>query len=275
MSEKDPSAFSGGAEMAPVIAIGGLLTIKRHLPLYRPLLSGQTASELPASERFFPIPDRGLGHHEEMFDQLASQVIGAYERLEEPPVLVGHSLGGLMATKFGLEHPDKVSAVVCLAGVQEGIKHETPSSFLLNRFLGSPPGRQLIQHDSDHMTAHKQKIAEDWSADVPLHLISPTFDDLLLLPQGLGLELPEGQEPQRRVVGLPGTGFLLRFIPGMPKNTQILSSPALASHVDIPANIGVIRYTRAIRRAVASNVEPLILSSEPVPLFQPGLKAVA
>lgn len=269
----DPYAFSGGAEMAPVIAIGGLLVVKRHLPLYRPLLSGKANSELSASDRFFAVPDKGLGQHEEMFEELSSQIIKVYERLEEPPVVVGHSLGGLMATKFAVEHPDKVSAVVCLAGLQEGIKDETPSSFLLNLALGKPAGRQLIQHDSDHMTAHKQKVAEDWPADVPLHLISTPIDDLLLFPQGLGLELPEGQEPQRRVVGLPGTGFLLRLIPGMPKNTRILRSPVLANHYDIPVNIGVLRYTRAIRRTVAANAESL--GSEPVPLFQAGLEAAA
>ena len=259
--------------MAPVVVIGGLMVLKRHLPLYRPLLSGKTNSELSASDRFFPVPDKGLGDHEEMFEELSSQLINASERLEEPPVVVGHSLGGLMATKFAVEHPDKVSAVVCLAGLQEGIKHETPSSFGLNLLLGRPPGRQLIQHDSDHMTAHKQKIANDWSADVPLHLVASPIDDLLLFPQGLGLELPEGQEPERRVVGLPGSGFLLRFVPGMPKNTQILGSPVIANHYDIPANISVNRYTRAVRRAVAANVA--LDQEPPVPLFRPRLAAAA
>lgn len=240
--------------MAPVIAIGGLLVVKRFLPAYKPLLSG--SSELPASERFFAIPDKGLGPHDSMYDRLESQIADACEKLERPVVLVGHSLGGLMATKFGVRQPEMVSDVVCLAGAQEGIRQDTPNSWALARLLGKPPGRKLLQHDSPHMTEHKETIATRWSPDVGLHLIGSPVDDLLLPPQGLGLELPEGQTPERRIVGLPGTTWLLGRVVDLPEGTKTLrSGPLFVDHYSVPFNPSVIQYTQSVRKAAVAQAE--------------------
>lgn len=254
------------ADMAPVVVIGPLLGTERLLPAYKPLLAG--ASELPADERFFPVPERGLGRHESMYGRLESQIAATYERVGRPIVVAGHSLGALMATKFGVNNPEMVADVICLAGAQEGIKRETPASFALARLLGSPPGRRLLQHDSDHMMEHKEKVARDWAPEVGLHLISPTVDDLLVLPQGLGLELPAGQKPERRVVGWPGMTWLLRLIPDMPKDTKVLRSLIFADHYNIPLNPAVIGYTRAVRRAAALGVQAAEIDL-PEPSFQP------
>lgn len=261
---------SGQYDMAPVVVIGGLLVPKCLQPLYDPLLRG--ASELPASERFLPVPDLGLGHHQGMYDRLEQQIASLHEKLQRPIVLAGHSLGALMATKFGADHPEMVSDVACLAGVQNGIKQETPSTRALAYALGHPPGKKLLRHDSDHMTAHRETIAKKWSPDVTLHLLGSLIDDLVVTPQGLNLELPEGQKPERRVVWLPFTSPAIRRIPGMPKDVEVLRSPLLCvDHYFFPLNPAVIRYVRQVRKAAVGNFEPIEVnfgarrSLQPVP----------
>lgn len=240
--------------MAPVIVIGPLFGTRHLLPVYRPLLSGD--SEPPAGERFFPVPDMGLGHHQSMYDRLESQVLKLYEKLQKRLVGVGHSLGGLMLTKLAANNPEIFSDAICLAGAQEGIEHDTPGSLALARVLGQPPGRKLLQHDSPHMTQHREAIATRWSSDVGLHLIGSPVDDLLLPPQGLGLELPEGQMPERRIVGPPGTAWLLGRITDLPEGTKTLrSGPFLIDHYSIPLNPSVIQYTQSVRKAAVAQAE--------------------
>lgn len=257
--------------MTSAVAIGGLLTIDRALPFYTPLLSGPSTSDLPVRDRFVPIPGGGLSTLPECYGHLEAKVLKAQERLQERIVLIGHSMGGLIATMIGLEHPDKVSGVICLAGLQEGIRHETLSSLILRTALRNPPGGEDIKHDSDFMKKHKQRIATDWSPDTSLHLVSPTIDDVLLLPQGLGLEMPAGQTADRRYAGLPlpGVEFLLRRVPGMPKDIKLLASIP-TSHADIAISPNVVGYTRRLRvpPAVDSEISkispPLELDSLPL-----------
>lgn len=248
--EIDPQSNGGFSvsetQMAPVLGIGGLLSVKTQWHYYRPLLSDPN-SPLGPKERFLPIPDRGLSSFPEMYGQLEEDFVATQEKLEEKVVLVGHSLGGLMAIKLGLEHPDKTASVVSLAGIQEGIRSLTPTGKLLKWMLKNPPEAENLHPDSDLMQEHKKKIAAEWSPDTSLHLRSPTFDHLIPLPQGLCLELPDGQQPSRKVVGPPGMGFLLRRISDMPRDVDIL--PSLPTgHEDMAISLAVIRETRRIRR---------------------------
>jgi pimeloyl-ACP methyl ester carboxylesterase len=257
MIEQAPDNTKRVTELAPILAIGGLLSVKQQWPFYRPLLKDPVC-ELPVSQRFFAVPDGGRGTIEETFEQLEERLLETHERLEgQRAVLGGHSLGGLLATMLALEHPDKVSDVVCMAGLQEGLRYDTLSTLALRKILRHPPGEEHIQHDSDFMIRHKERIATEWSQNTSLHLVSPTYDDLLLHPQGLRVELPEGQKSQKRVIGLPipGAEFLLRRIPGIPKDVKLIPSIYPVGHIDLAVAPALLAYTRRVRRETARQAE--------------------
>jgi pimeloyl-ACP methyl ester carboxylesterase len=256
------SLVPSGADMAPVAAIGGLLAAERNWPLYARMLSSGAPSEVSVQDRFFAIREQGRGDPYEAAEELGSQLMALYEQLDERLVVVGHSMGALMGTMVAVEHPEIIAGVVCLAGAQEGIKQETPFSFALRHALGNPETAAMIQHDSGFMQEHRQRMATEWSADTSLHLISPTIDGLLVLPQGLGIELPKGQQPQRRVVcaPIPGMRHLLRAIPDMPQDVEILPSLLPAGHIEIPMSGPVIKYTESVRRAAVMEPEGVPLS---------------
>jgi len=245
MSERDPSLSTAEADMAPALAIGGVMTVKQLLFMYEPLL-GQ--HPIPARDRFFPIPRHLVKNREALESKLETDIEQACDKLDERAVLIGHSLGGHVAVRFGLEHPDKVAAVVSLAGAQMGVKQETPSIRGLTRILGSPQGRIDMQHDSTYMTEHLDRVASEWSPEVDLHLIAATIDDMFPGGHSLGVQLPEGQEVHRRVVGWPGSTFMNRLLfSGMPAGTKAIHSILPTSHYDIPRNPSVINYVRGVR----------------------------
>lgn len=256
MSERDPSLTQPESNMAALVGVGGLLSVKTQWAYYAPMLGG-SASPLSAKERFLPIPDKGLSPFDEMYGQLEEQLAKTYERLEERVVLFGHSLGGLMVTELALDNPDKISSVICLAGAQDGIKKLTPTGKILKRFLGNPEHSADLFHDSDMMTEHRERIATEWPSHISLHLISPTYDDLIPAPQGLGLELPEGQQPQRRIIvpRLPGVEFGIRARTKDVPNVRWLRPILPAGHVDIAICPPVIAYTRKVRRAAVESLE--------------------
>lgn len=273
MSELEPALMTPERDMADVIAIGGVATVKQMLPLYKPLLEGP--SNLSPADRYIPIPRKLVGDREALEATIDAQLLEICAALTTRPVVVGHSLGAHPGVKFGLKHPDIPSEIVCLAGAQEGIGSATPSIKLLARFLGNPHGRKDLEHDSPYMEAHREEIAESWSPEVGLHLVAATVDDMFPGGHGLGIELPDGQEPHRRIVGIPGITRLTRSLfPRVPANTQDLVSLIPTSHYDIPRNRSVINYIRGIRLVAmaAQSREPVL--PEPK-LSQPELVAAA
>lgn len=278
MSEQASANPNETLKMAPALAIGGVLTAKKHWPLYAPVLK-DPGCELGIRERFSHIPDGGKGTIEEIYGQLEEELIVGYERLGARVALVGHSLGGLVATMLALEHPDKIASVIAVAGAQEGIKRETPSSKALRILLRGAAGQEDIKHDSEFMTKHKAQVAADWSPDTSLHLVGTVFDDLLLAPQGLGLELPAGQQAEKRIITgpLPGAGRLIRLIPGMPEEVQVLKSRRPVGHIDAIMSGAVVDYARQARRD-AAGAEPIDLTpvnSAPAPTARVPAVAVA
>lgn len=250
MGEQAPAPITD-TQLAPVVAIGGLLSFKRQWPFYQPLLKDSNC-EVPVQERFLAVPDGGRGPIDEMHDQLAEDLTDAHEKLDgQRFVLAGHSLGGLMATMLALEHSDKIAGAICVAGAQEGIRRETPSSLFLRAALRHPPGEKHIKHDSEFMMDHKSRVATEWPADTPLHLVSATYDDLLLHPQGLQLELPDSQTPERRIIAPPGMSWLYRRIPGMPKDVEFIPSYPVG-HIDIVRSPALLAYVRRVRREAAA-----------------------
>ncbi len=266
MSEYATASLETRAAPAASVAIGGLLTRAMVLPMYRRLLGPASQSGLTAKDRFIPVPGSGVDTLEECYSDIESQLLSAYERLEEPMLLLGHSIGGLFGTMFALRQPDKTADVVCLAGAQEGIAQETPSSWALRKLLGNPEAGEQLRADSDFMRQHRQHVTESWPTNVSLHLISPTVDDMLLAPQGLGLQLPQGRQPERQFVAPPVWGMhqAIRRIPGMPSDVQLLPSWRPVGHVDIPSSGAVITYVRNLAALATANTsvdESIALSS--------------
>ncbi len=251
MSELAPELTRLADELAPVVGIGGLLSVKTQWPYYVPLLSGSDGG-LSAKERFLPIPDRGLSPLPEMYGQLEEQLEAIHERVQQRVRLFGHSLGGFMVTKLALDHPDKIETVDCLAGVQDGVEEFTFTGRLLKHLLGNPVHAEDLLRDSDLMIEHRQRIAMEWSARIPLRLTSPTYDDLIPIPQGLGLELPDGQQPERRIIvpRLPGLSFGIREKTQHLENVTELRSFLPASHMDLPLCPPVISSMRQARRDI-------------------------
>lgn len=239
----------GEQSLTPIIMFGGVLTLKQLLPAYALLLRSDKRTNPPSRERFMPIPKGSLGHPADMQEQFESFLVRAYERIGQPLVVGGHSLGGLAATKVALSHPDKVASVVCLAGAQDGVKHKTPSARALELYIGRRDITELIYHDSDYIQQHRQSMAANWPAEVPLHLLSATADDIIW-DHGLSVELPAGQMPVRRIVA-PGwaerLGIMQRMNPSRPADTVRLASDRPTGHVDLPLAGAVIRYVQELR----------------------------
>lgn len=241
--------------MAPMIGVGGLLSVKTQWHYYSALLGGSSDTQLNAKDRFLPIPDKGLSNFPEMYGQLEEQLVETHQRLEERTVMFGHSLGALMATMLAIEHPDKVSGVICLAGVQDGVTTETWAGTILRLGLRNPPGAEDLKAESDFMQSHKKNMATRWSPNTSLHLISPTYDQLIPSPQGLGVILPSGQSPEKRYVvpsGLPK--FIAQRLLRMPASAEPLRGISV-EHVTIALSPSVIRYSREVRRAAANCTE--------------------
>jgi pimeloyl-ACP methyl ester carboxylesterase len=257
------------SHLAPIVAIGGLLTVKQLAEWYRPVLSKDKASVLPAHKRFIAPPQRGLGKVEEMRDQLVEQLEGVYERLGSKKLfLVGHSLGGLMATMTAVERPDMVAGVASLGGVHTGYRLKTPGTELLRHFVGNPPEAKLLRHDSDFMQEHKHRMATEWPKDVPLHVISTPLDILVVPPQGFDVKLAHGEPDNRLIlphVPHPHIGGILagaaRFALRIPHDFKPLHTGYLTEHLNIPRNPDVADHIDQSRRALAGEFGSVTLGA--------------
>jgi pimeloyl-ACP methyl ester carboxylesterase len=232
-------------KMAAIIGVGGLLSVKSHSPLYRPILGG-TSGDLSADERFHPIPERGLGNIDEMYGALEEDVLRTYQRMEgQKSVLVGHSLGGLMVSMLAMNHPDKFAAAICIAGAQSGVRSFSPGARTLKKALGNPSEAEKLLVESDFMRNHQTAMATHWPAAVQLHLISPTVDELIPPAQALAAQIPEGQRAHRNFVAPPMTQRMRRML-GMPDDARHLRG-APTEHISIALSIATLRYVRGVR----------------------------
>jgi pimeloyl-ACP methyl ester carboxylesterase len=250
-----------GQEMAPVAVLGGLFTGSEALPFYMGTLAGHATANLPYEDRFIPPPNRGLGDKDEMFAELEEKLLSVYDRLEQPFVLAGHSLGGLLASKFALKHPEATAAVVCFAGAQEGVLEETFCVLAL-RFGIEKITRRKSQYDhilfgSDHMLEHRQAVSDGWSDDVGVHLISPAHDVLFPLPHGLRMPLPKTNPANTYVVGRSTEDIM--HIEGMPEQTIGIPSLLKPDHILLPWHPSALAKLREVRveAALASGNAPL------------------
>jgi hypothetical protein len=247
--------LDGSEEMAPIIMVGGVKSDITPPLLYAPLLAGRDQAGLSTRERFFPLLKGGLASFEDMYKYLEEGVEEVYEQEGERLVVASQSLGGLFSTELGVRRPDMVEAVICLAGAQAGVKGEKPAAKVLRYSLGNPGTAVNLQEDSELMIEHTERIASEWSPDLPVHLVSSTTDILIPIQQGLKLKLPDGQESEKRVV-------VPRFMPeswarrvfSIPVEAELIKNFfGMADHFNIALTPAVISYIRGVRREAAGN----------------------
>jgi pimeloyl-ACP methyl ester carboxylesterase len=249
-------------ELAPMVAIGGLLTIKQVDWWYSKLLSQDTSSKVPAKERFIAPPYRGIAHPDKIRAKLTDHLERLQERLDGKRMyIVGHSLGGLLATETALERPDLVAGVSSLGGAHAGIRRHTIASRALQYGLGNPKEAQLLKHDSGFMQEHMARMATEWPKDTPLHIASTALDVIIPPPQGFDVQLPDGQEPSKSLImpDDPFTAHLLRLMMRVPDDVQTIESSYLTEHVNLPRSPVVIADVEAHRRAASGySFDPLM-----------------
>lgn len=260
-----PEVFDSEPGMAPVIAIGGLLSDRTPWRVYSAVLAGdRPEGETSASKRFLALLEGGLASYDDMYKQIDEDVQAAYERAGERLVVVCQSLGGYFGTELGADHPEMIAEVICLAGAQAGVDGEKPAARLLKHVVGNPATAADLQEDSALMTEHIEKIASEWSEDTGLHMVSPTFDILIAIQQGLKLKLPPGQTPEKRVVvpRLPIPDAWMRRAVGVPDDAELIKSLfGPVDHFNIALVPAVISYVREVRRAAAGHALELAEAS--------------
>jgi pimeloyl-ACP methyl ester carboxylesterase len=268
-SELEPATHVS-SDLSPLVVIGGLMTVKRLAKYYRPTLDIDTTSDIEPEERFIAPPKKGIASPEVIRAELTDQLEELYEKLGKRKMfLVGHSLGGLLATAAAVERPDRVSGVVSLGGVHDGIR-ENVGTNILRRVLGNPEEAKYILHDSPDIQEHREKMAGEWPKDTPLHVVSTPLDLLLVPPQGYGVELANGQPKEKLLLPppflVPGTESRLRRHMRIEAGVQTLRTMLFTGHLWLPRDPTVINYIESSRRAVASATNHDLVPAEyPMP----------
>lgn len=238
------------AEPTALVALGGLLTIKRFYPLYSKILKLDKTSNLSPRERFVPPPQRGLGTVDGMRSEMNNTLAQLNRRTGTKLDLVGHSLGALMAVMGTLDNPDIIASATLLGGAHEGIKKETLGSRALRQAVGNPPEAKHIRHDSDFMHTLANRVSDEWPEDIPMRIYSTMFDELIRPPHGFGLR-PGGRTPAEMgliVPNTPGVGLLVRHTLGeMPEGVELLRTHYFTEHTNIPRSPVVLGRIAAYR----------------------------
>lgn len=240
--------------MATTFVVGGALSSGLSKEIYK----GQLGSDefVSDDERYWENPAKNVRNHADTYLRMEEQAEKVFDMNERRRlVVIGHSFGALLATKLGLNRPDIVAEVKDLAGLQGGYRN-TIGVKAVKMMVGTNKGMEDGKSDSKHMEAFHEEIASEWSPDVGLTIDSALLDICFPLPQGLNIELPEGQQATRRVVG-PMVPFLLerlKLIGGMPQDVELLTSwdTPVTEHIFLPAWRVEVADTWQMRANVAA-----------------------
>jgi pimeloyl-ACP methyl ester carboxylesterase len=258
MSEYESGPSRSSANMAPVLVFSGVGTGKECLIWYYPLLNDGSDCVLPPRKRLLLPPERGKGNPDEMVKVLEEKVLNAHQKIGRKVVIAAHSLGAPLAQKVVMNHPEVASDLIMGVGVNEGKKYKTPASFALRHLLGNPPTAELLNHDSDFMKEHIERVASEWPDEVKLHSVSAVFDYLLPFIHGHKLTLPTGQQAERKVIAppIPHINFLLRLAT---RNQDVMALEHLipALHANVVLHPAFINYVREAQKS------PFILDKTP------------
>lgn len=272
MAERAPEA-TPNTRITPLVAIGGLLTVKRVAFWYNSLLEDEF-TDLPPAKRFVAPPDRGIGEPEEILKRTIDHLEKVFDRLDRRRMfLSGHSLGGLLATMAAVERPDLVGGVVSLGGAHAGYSRETPATLALRHGLGNPKEAEHLRHDSPFMQEHQEKMASEWPADVPLHIISSPSDVLVVPPHGFDVALPAGRQPDKRLVVPPlrAAEWAIRRGFKIPDDVKPIRTWHPTEHVNLPRVPAIINHVHESRLALAG----LTANIEEAPFTTPALLPAA
>lgn len=244
-------------ELAPIVAIGGLGTVKQLAKWYEEVLEKDTNSPLPPRKRFVAPHKQGLGDIEEMHEETYDRLGTMQERLDGRKMfLVGHSLGALLATKVAVKCPELVAGVVALGGAHEGYSKDTPGTHALKLLLGRHPQAGHLKHDSDYMQEHNEDMANNWPDNVPLHIISTPFDQLIVPPQGFGVKAGNNEVRKKLVIPpIPGLETVIRKAMGIEDDVEMMRSYYPTEHLNLPQNPDIANYIQRIRQELAGVAE--------------------
>jgi pimeloyl-ACP methyl ester carboxylesterase len=247
-------------DQAPMLVmIGGVLTFPTLMPYYWWLLGSDRLSGAPKNKRFVAPHGFGIGSVEDTRKKTGEALLRSHDAgKQRKMLLVGHSLGALIATDFACEYPETIAGVICLAGAQEGVKHNTLAMKKLVRFINNPTATDMVKHDSSFMQEHRERVRTDWPEGVPLHAVAPALDVLLPPPHGFRL----------RPNGLPSTNRLIvptfaadwdivrRRQARSPSNTETIETPLAAGHINVPNIQDAVKYVRAVQTELAGLPTP-------------------
>jgi len=247
------STLEEADHLPPIVAIGGLFTIKRYYFLYAKLLGRDPDAALSGRERFVTPLNHGVGPIEDLSAAVNNDLSEVADKLGEPIYVVGHSLGGLLGSTAIMDNPEIFAGATFLGGAQEGIKEHTVATWGLRQLAGNPAEAELLNYDSDFMHDHLKRVEEEWPEDIPLDLVATSLDFVVKPPQGFGLS-PKNQEPTKRLVVpssrllKPVTRYLMR---NMPPDVKPLYSPTVVDHINIVRSRAVLAHIDRRRRAIA------------------------
>jgi pimeloyl-ACP methyl ester carboxylesterase len=229
--------------MTEVVVIGGTLCTSKAFPLYRPLLeSVPSEANLTARERYIPILYKGLGPVRKAAEHAADSIKGLLLDPDDPPVIVGHSQGGVIAAELATMGMGMASAVISLAGPHGGV----PRTAVLEEL--SPSGGDL-DNKSDFIDEHLRNIKHCMT--VPFHVVNATYDQIV--PRQFGLP--------NSVQWFDAPAWIPRRLMGVPSEVQPLHSAMPSEHLFLPMSSGVRWLVHEVLGEVRKSPEELLEAS--------------
>lgn len=252
-------------ELAPTAVLGGLGTGPEVSWLYKNLFDEGC---------FLPPPGRGFRLLEDMQEELTEKVSRTKEQHDERKLLlVGHSLGALLATKIAVAEPDLVAGVVTLGGAHQGYDKDTLATHTLKLFAGRHPQAGHLRHNSDFMQEHAEDMATKWPDDTPLHVVATPLDILIVPPHGFDVRAGNNKVSKRLVIpSFFGAGNIFRKLCKTEEDVEMLPTRAWVDHFNMPRSEQIQDYVHQVRHEIAGVApEETPATAEPNVLHLPHL----
>lgn len=221
-----------------VVVIGGTgITGTMMAQYYGRLASAVPSADIPRQDRLFALFDKGLGPIDETYQELTDRVGQLRNNLDSQPIVaVGHSQGGIHAAQLGLD--GKVDAVVTLASpINGGLDPSAPLAAPARYYFGNPKIERDIVRGSAYMEAFNEHLATDWPAQMPLHVVAATWDELVPSYTQFGAQLPPGTVASEYIVS-PRYCHFSSAVPWrrsqLPPGVERIPSLLPVDHVTLP-----------------------------------------
>ncbi|GAA3580485.1 alpha/beta hydrolase [Kribbella ginsengisoli] len=165
----------------------------------------------------------------------------------EKPILVGHDIGGPVAIRYALAHPDRVGGMV-----------------LLNTFFGDSPTLEFPEFIRFLADAHLSRLVDEVLADPDILGWMLSYTDRMLNPgppdpDGIGALaiLPQFYGDQNQASSIPAIrAWTADLFPGiLEQNTQVASGRL--SQLDVPVTIAFGEHDPYLNGGVAQHLHSL------------------